>query len=243
MSFVDYYVKGLVEKPIYMYTPEESEEYQKYITNKFGKIEKVFHELYSPDVHIDILVIAPTKEQNYYKLITEGVGAYKMNVPSQFKEYELERNELVMFLPPEWNMDFKDEKYNWVLGNIKTIARLPIEEKSWIGFGHTFAHSPTGDQTFSNTTKFVATLLINATDYSNNGLDFHFKEKGKINLCQLIPLYKEEYLYYQNNGIKKLFDIFDNKGLSLIVNNERPNCCEQNIINTQKIEEDLEIEK
>ena len=73
----------------YLYTEKELDIYEKYITENFGEIETVFHEIVSPDIHLDILVIAPTKEENYYKLITMGMGAYKMNVPSSFKKENL----------------------------------------------------------------------------------------------------------------------------------------------------------
>lgn len=88
------------QKKMFLYTEEELDQYEKYITDKFGEFKEVFHEIVSPDIHLDILIIPPTKENNYYKLITMGMGAYKMNVPKELKKHELERAELVLCLPP-----------------------------------------------------------------------------------------------------------------------------------------------
>ena len=83
--------------------------------SSFGEYEQVFHEIVSPDIHLDIIIVPPTEKNNYYKLITMGMGAYGMNVPDNFREYELERAELVLYLPPTWNI--KSEKRRGLLAN------------------------------------------------------------------------------------------------------------------------------
>lgn len=235
----NYFVKGMKEKPKYVYTQEEMKDFEEYIIQNFGEYSKVYHELYSPDVHIDILVIPPTPEHNFYKLITEGVGAYKMNTPDIAKDYELERAELIIYLPPEWNMKISNSNYDWVIKNLKMIGRIPIEENSWIGWGHTISHDPNGNIPFSDKTKFCATLLINATTYNNKDLHFRFEDKGKINFYQLIPLYKEELQYKMNNGLEALLEIFDENNLDLVLDLNRKNLCEEK---NKDLEEELEID-
>lgn len=56
----------------------------------------VFHELVSPDIHVDICVITPSEERDYYSLVTMGMGAHRMNVPEELAEYRLERAELAI---------------------------------------------------------------------------------------------------------------------------------------------------
>ena len=65
----------------------------------FGKVENVFHELVSPDIHVDICIVPPTEERDYYTLVTMGMGAHRMNVPEELAEYKLERAELAIALP------------------------------------------------------------------------------------------------------------------------------------------------
>ena len=46
-----------------------------HIQQYFGKFENVFHELVSPDIHVDICVVPPSEERDYYTLVTMGMGA------------------------------------------------------------------------------------------------------------------------------------------------------------------------
>ena len=44
----------------------------------FGKVENVFHELVSPDIHVDICMVPPPEERDYCTLVTMGMGAHRM---------------------------------------------------------------------------------------------------------------------------------------------------------------------
>lgn len=80
-----------------LYSETEFEEISDFIEKRFGKYETVIHEIISPDIHVDIAVIPPTKEQPFYTLCTIGVGAHRMNVPDAYR-YECqiaERAELL----------------------------------------------------------------------------------------------------------------------------------------------------
>lgn len=46
-----------------------------HIHTYFGSSENVFHEIVSPDIHVDIYIIPPSPERNYYILMTHGMGA------------------------------------------------------------------------------------------------------------------------------------------------------------------------
>ena len=239
-----YFVKGLKEKPQFMYTPQEDEQVASYISRNFGTISKVYHELYSPDIHLDILIIPPTDKSDFYKLVTMGMGAYKMNVPEVLKEYDLERAELVAFLPSDWNMDFNDKRYKWVISELKMIGRTAIFENGWVGFGHTFQNDEKGEVPLSKYTKYTSVLLINAIteNYNEYYLDLKLPDKGQINFYQLYPLYKEELDYVKKNGVKKFSEIIPEDGLLPLINFDRPNYC-KNLKNKNLIHEDYELEK
>ena len=49
-----------------VYTEEEMEAVEGHIQQYFGKFENVFHELSSPDIHVDICVVPPSEERDYY---------------------------------------------------------------------------------------------------------------------------------------------------------------------------------
>lgn len=232
----NYYIKGKKEKPIYAYTKNEMKEYENYISKNFGNISKVYHELYSPDIHVDIIIIPPTPEQNFYKLITEGVGAFKMNVPEMVKQFELERMELITYLPPDWDMKI-EKQYGWIISNLKLIGRLPISQDTLICSGQTVSYY-NSDKIKDNI--FCASLLIPASN-NKKQLDFRFDRKGKINFYQIIPLYKEELEYKLDNGLEALIDVLDENQLDLVVDFNRPNYCKgYKSKDIKEVEDDLE---
>ncbi|WP_296879946.1 suppressor of fused domain protein [Thomasclavelia sp.] len=210
------------ESNMYLYTEKELDLYEKYIEEQFGDYNEVFHEIVSPDIHLDIIIIPPTASNNYYKLITMGMGAYKMNVPKEFKQYELERAELVLYLPPTWNIKSNREEDYWPIRQLKVLARLPIQYDTWLGYGHTVS-SDQENSFYASNTKFCSMMLLNALNKDYDQLDFKMETKGKINFYQLFPLYKEELDLKQNSDANTLLDLFDDEDIVPIVNIDRKN--------------------
>lgn len=210
------------ESNMYLYTEKELDLYEKYIEEQFGDYNEVFHEIVSPDIHLDIIIIPPTASNNYYKLITMGMGAYKMNVPKEFKQYQLERAELVLYLPPTWNIKSNREEDYWPIRQLKILARLPIQYDTWLGYGHTVS-SDQENSFYASNTKFCSMMLLNALNKDYDQLDFKMETKGKINFYQLFPLYKEELDLKQNSDANTLLDLFDDEDIVPIVNIDRKN--------------------
>ena len=119
-----------------LYTKEEIDALEMHIDTYFGSYDRVFHELVSPDIHVDICVIPPSEERPYYTLVTQGMGAHCMNVPQELAEYKLERAELMIALPPDWLVGNEEEKWYWPIRSLKATARMVIEQNTWLGWGH-----------------------------------------------------------------------------------------------------------
>lgn len=234
-----YYNMGLKERPKYVYTPEQNEQLENYIADKLGKFEMVYHELYSPDIHLDILVIPPSPEENYYKLVTSGMGAYKMDIPKELDDLELQRAELVMFLPPDWNLDFSKEENGWVVRQLKQLSRLPIQCNTWLTFGQTFASED--NKPLSEKAKFTGTILFDAFDKEGKELNCRLDNKEKVNFYFVYPLYKEELDYKLNNGIEKFLDLLSEQDFNFVVDVNRKNYCEK--IKSQNKSNDIELEE
>ena len=134
--------------PAECYTQEEMEAVEEHIAAHFGPVENVFHELVSPDIHVDICVVEPSAERDYYTLVTMGMGAHRMKVPEELAEYKLERAELAIALPPDWKLDeesLKDERWYWPIGLLKVLARLPIRTTpGWAGATPWTSSPPSG---------------------------------------------------------------------------------------------------
>lgn len=207
---------------MFLYTEQEMDEYEKFIEKNFGSYDKVMHEIVSPDIHLDIIMVPPTEEHPFYKMVTMGMGAYRMNVPHELAEYELEYAELVMYLPADWKIGSSDEKDYWPLRYMKILGRLPIESDSWLGFGHT-VHGDAYGTPFAENTKLNTMLLLNACNLAYEKLDLRLSSGKKINFYQMFPLYQEELDVKLSTSLDQLLELFEDDDIFPLLNINRRN--------------------
>lgn len=209
---------------MYLYSEKELDEYESFIQENFGAFDEVLHEIVSPDIHLDIIMVPPTPEDDYYKLITMGMGAYSMNVPENLKEQELEHAELVLYLPKDWNLKSADEKDYWPVRYLKILGRLPLECNTWLGYGHT-VHGDEKHEPFAENTKLNTILLVNACNLLYENLDLRLSSGKKINFYQMFPLYQEELEYKMEHSLGELLDLFSDEDILPVLNINRKNYC------------------
>ncbi|MDR2111101.1 MAG: suppressor of fused domain protein, partial [Spirochaetaceae bacterium] len=205
------------------YSEAELDCVEAHIAAWFGSYKNVFHELLSPDIHVDIVVIEPVKERDYYVLVTVGMGAHRMNLPPELRERNLERAELLVCLPPDWNFtDVNDEKWYWPLRWLKILARLPGEEDTWLGWGHTV---PNGGP-FAENTRFTTIMLLNPGGFDERAFTCPMPDGSFVNFYQMIPLYEEEVQLKIKEGAESLLALLDDEGLRR-VHLDRKNVCQE----------------
>ena len=201
-----------------LYTEDEMSAIEQHIQNTFGDFENVFHELVSPDIHVDICVVPPSEERDYYTLVTMGMGAHRMHVPEELAEYKLERAELVIALPPDWKLDgesMEEERWYWPIGLLKVLARLPIASDTWLGWGHTMdKQSP-----FAEGTKLKAAILTGPQGVEKGGEVCTLPSGEEVNFYQVIPLYQDEMEYKMEHDADALLEKME--GISFVVNPTR----------------------
>jgi hypothetical protein len=188
----------------FYYNESEIDALEEHIINYFGEFKEVFHELASPDIHVDIAIIPPDKERNFYTLLTMGMGAYRMNVPEGLKDYRLERAELMVTLPPDWEIKNTDEKWYWPIRWLKILARFPLQENTWLGWGHTV---PNGEA-FSENTGLSGILLLNPYIKDKKAGSLALPNGEIVNFYQMFPLYEEEMEFKRANNAEVLLDLF-----------------------------------
>lgn len=231
--------------PIYRYeTPEDQGwrpptacgTYAEEITAHFealfpGRESFVFHELVSDLVHIDVNIMRPTKQQDFYVLYTTGMSDLPMTLPDELADREdLKYAELYLFLPGSWDLgktgdlaqDIPYERF-WPIHVLKFLARFPHEYKTWLAWGHTMPNGP--DYTpFCDGVGFGGVVLSwSGGDGRLGGLKA--QDGRKINLYGVIPAYKEEIEYKLKYGMEGLDKLFREKKLPMILDVRRPNLC------------------
>ena len=201
-----------------VYSEDEMSAIEQHIKNTFGEFENVFHELVSPDIHVDICVVPPSEERDYYTLVTMGMGAHRMNVPEELAEYKLERAELAIALPADWKLvqeSMQDERWYWPIRLLKVLARLPIASDTWLGFGHTMDNK----ENFAENTKLCAAILTGPQSTEEGGEVCTLPGGEEVNFYQVIPLYEDELDYKLEHDADALLDKM--AGISFVVNPTR----------------------
>ena len=212
--------------PQYSYSEEEMDKVSEYIKQQYGEFDIVAHELVSPDIHCDISIVPPTDDQPYYKLVTMGAGAFKMNVPEDLKSDVYERAEYVVFLPADWNIKSDKEEDYWPIRMLKSVARLPVSTDDWLFYRHTV--NLTDDESpVAVNTGFNSCVLFISFGKGNKPveplkLDLSDKE---VAFFQLVPLYPEELQFKLEHSFDELEDIMDDDLYDPVVDIHRENYC------------------
>src|SRR5688500_3683433 len=102
--------------PIYRYSEQQAKGLQpavgdsenieaiaNHIEKHVGPPDQVFHELVSTLVHIDVHMVAPTPQRNFFTLVTSGMSDKPMTVPEGAEEFRYA--EMAICLPPNWKLD------------------------------------------------------------------------------------------------------------------------------------------
>ena len=200
-----------------------------HIERHIGPIENVWHEIISDLVHIDVHHVPPRPERNVHTLVTSGMSDLPMTAPEGQEEFRYA--ELLLCLPPEWPVTqeaFQDETNYWPVRWLKTLARLPHEYKTWLGYGHTV---PNGDppQPFAPNTKLCCLMVMPPLTVDEEFYELRVSEEKTIHFWGLVPLYREEMNFKLRRGVEPLFPRFDKAGVSEIVLTDRPNTCRRSI--------------
>jgi tetratricopeptide (TPR) repeat protein len=201
------------------YAEEDLHALEAHIEKCFGPYRNVFHEIESPDIHVDIAVVEPSPQRNYYSLITMGMGARKMRTPPDMDG--MDRAEVMICLPPDWDLDkLEDERWYWPIRWLKIMARLPINEDAWLGWGHTI---PNGEP-FADNTRLSSILLLNPGAFGEESACCDLPGGERVNFYQMIPLYEEETQFKIKNNVQILLNFMDREALEY-VHIDRENIC------------------
>jgi len=99
---------------------------EKHIETHVGKPSLVLHEIGSRYVHIDVHVVAPKPDRDFYTLVTSGMSDKPMKAPRQAEG--LEYSELMLCLPSNWTMKEFD------------VMSQETWNRDWRSFGYVNLH-------------------------------------------------------------------------------------------------------
>ena len=200
----------------------------KHIKNHIGEPATVLHEIASEYVHVDVHVVPPTPDRDFYTLVTSGMSDKPMTAPKQLKGKGLEFAELMFCLPSSWKLDPYDvvdgetwEK-DWPVLWLKKLARFPHEYKTWLSWGHSL---PNGDPAvpFSSATELCGFVLLEPKLVGDSFKCLVQEDGRKIFFHAAVPVYKEEMAIKIAEGAEKLEELFAEFGITELVDPNRVN--------------------
>ncbi len=197
-----------------MYEQEDWDAVEAHLERYFGPCDNVFHEIMSPDIHVDIYIMKPTPERNYYVLSTFGMGAHRMNVPEELADRKLERAEIIVTLPPDWKVTESGEEWYWPIRWLKILARLPINEDGWLGWGHTIANPD--DAPFADNTRLCGLVLTEPQGFDEDAVCCPLPGGDEVNFYQMIPLTFEEMQFKLAHDAQTLLERFTPEQLAVV---------------------------
>lgn len=203
-----------------------------HVEKHIGKISSVFHEIISDLIHLDILIVNPTKERNYYTFVTSGMSNLPMNVPEGAEDFKFA--ELMLCLPSDWKLSqeaFESEANYWPIYWLKKMARLPHEYQTWLYLAHTV---PNGDpaQPFASNTQLSGMILSVPTIVEDlkSFFTLSLPNETDVHFFSLIPLYKEEMDLKLKSGADALFEKLEKAGVNEIINFKRKNVAKKGFL-------------
>lgn len=179
---------------------------EKHIEKYVGKTGNVFHEIISDRIHIDIHISEPTRDRNFYTLVTSGMSERPMTVPEGAESYRY--GELFICLPPEWKLtqdDFKDDANYWPLRLLKMLARLPHQYGTWLSYYHTIPNEDP-PKSYAHNTKLSGAMLISPLTLPDDFSTLQIDDDITINFYGVLPLYKEEMNLKLTSGTNELIE-------------------------------------
>ncbi len=197
----------------------------RHIEKHIGKPDLVWHEILSDLVHIDLHMVKPTPERNFYTLVTSGMSYRPMTTPPGAENYRFA--EMLICLPSDWPMDqkrFGDENIYWPLRWLKMLARMPHEYKTWLGLFHTI---PNGDppEPFARDTRLCCAMISFSVLFSRDVSRLEIGAEKTIWFYSLVPLYREEMEFKLKHGSEPLVDRLMENNVTELLNPQRNNVC------------------
>ncbi|MGQ7855767.1 suppressor of fused domain protein [Pedobacter sp. WC2501] len=183
-----------------------------------------FDEIESEVIHRDIFFIKANENRPYHILLSCGMSALPMKVPEDVNSSPYA--EVMFLLPKEWNLNydsFGDERNYWPIRLMKQLMILPHPDETWLGFGHTFSYQEDG--TFAEGAGFNSVMLAYSREISDDFTQIELENNQSVSIYSLIPLYKEELEFKNQNGAVALLELLDQHDVTEIVKIGRKNVC------------------
>jgi len=127
-----------------------------------------------------------------------------MNIPEELRDRKVDRAELLITLPPDWDISSNDEKWHWPIRLLRNLARMPIRNDNWMGYGHTVSY----EGTFAENTEFCGVMLTLPYLFGPEASVCELPNGDEVNFYQILPLYENEMNFKIESSAAVLEELF-----------------------------------
>lgn len=206
------------------------EEISNHIEKYLGPISTVVHEIISGQVHIDIHIVPPIKERNFYTLVTSGMSEKPMVINTSEEPVEI-YSELMISLPPQWKMtekDWKDENNYWPIRWLTKLAHFPHDYDTYLLDGHSIPNNDPAEP-LSKNTNFIG-FVIGFPKLVPDEFKYLTARDKDIIFFTLYPVYNDEMMYKLEEGSDKFFELSESQNLTELIDIRRKSILPQKSI-------------
>lgn len=203
------------------FTPAQGESHieaiSAHIERHLGPIAGVFHEIISDLVHIDVHVVPASEPFPFLRLVTSGMSDLPMTLPEGAPGSAY--MELMVTLPADWPISddaFEDERNYWPVRLLKTLARLPHEYDTWLGFGHTIPNGHPAEP-YAPGVGFDGAIVLPPVTAPEGFGTLQLDDARTIEFMSIVPLYPEEMDLKLKKDAEALLDRFDAKNIQDVI--------------------------
>lgn len=163
-------------------------------------------------VSIDVNIINPSKERNYFTLVTTGMCEYPMGFSVEDNEYKYA--ELLIKLPANWKLDqesCKDEENYWPIKMLRLIGHLPHIYEGIINEEVIIPNGQPGGTVipFNNGTELSRIMICVSEDIP----PYVFDDGAKIDFYTLVPITDLEEELVRKNGSNAVMHMLKSKDI------------------------------
>lgn len=178
------------------YTPDQFACIDEHIERHFGHISQVIADPSPVDPQIDLLVIAPNEQHDFYTVITRGMGSY-VPYPSDKKHKRSHlRSELIICLHKDWQISQACQENDiWPLRLLLRLCHYPYGTDKPLSCGMSFDNG----KPFAPDTTLSAVVMDELCSYfSSAARNCLLPNYEVVHFLQILPIYVHE-LYYLNH--------------------------------------------
>ena len=190
-----------------------------HIDQQFGVYTQLLTDDSDPDYPLEIAVIPPRLDHDYYTLVTVGLSRHRMGFPEERREEKLERAELLINLPRDWRLtkaDCREERWNWPIRMMLATAHFAMEDPEVGLESRTTLDEGEDGIPFAENTELRGEILLCPGVFGTDSFFCRLPDGDEVNFYQVIPLYREEIQYKLEHGSDALLDLCPDESLEVI---------------------------